>query len=274
VSLTSLKSSWPGNSPDAASEERPHITGATKIVEGEAVEDQKVLPPETQRFLEELENIGHEGEYALGTVYLLGLLGVERDTAESARLYRKAADARHVESQYVLGLMYEEGQGVPRDLSQAAWWHGKAAGQGHAGAQFSLGLLRYRGAGVPKDRASAAEWFLRAAESGNIGARFCLGLLYFRGEGVPQDHSEGARWYREAESGGSAYAGYGSGLPRYYDAASRKNNQAAVEWFYEAGRSYLEKGDRSSAAVSLQAIQEISPDDPLGRKLIDQLRAR
>lgn len=268
---SSFISSRPGISFAAETGEEPHITGASKIIGGA---DQRALPAETQGFLEEIEKRGREGQFALGTVYFFGLLGVGRDTAEAARHYRKAADTGHTEAQYNLGLMYEEGEGVPRDLSQAARWHGNAAGQAHAGAQFSLGLLHYRGAGVPKNPSEAADWVLRAAEAGNAGAQFSLGLLYSQGEGVPQDHSEAAKWYSRAAEEGSASPGYGPGLRRYYRPASRRSSQAAVEWFYQAGRSYLERGDHGLASVSLEAIQAISPDDPMGEKLMDQLQVR
>ena len=60
---------------------------------------------------------------------------------EAATLYRKAAVQGAANAQFLLGDLYESGQGVPQDYTQAAAWYRKAAEQGQAEAQFGFGGL-------------------------------------------------------------------------------------------------------------------------------------
>ena len=50
-----------------------------------------------------------------------------QDYAEAARWYRKAADQGEAQAQYVLGLMYDNGQGVTQDYAEAHMWLNLAA---------------------------------------------------------------------------------------------------------------------------------------------------
>lgn len=58
---------------------------------------------------------------------------------KAAELFRQAAEQGDAESQYRLGLLYQEGRVVQRDSDLAAKWFRKAAEQGHAKAQGKLG---------------------------------------------------------------------------------------------------------------------------------------
>jgi TPR repeat protein len=46
-------------------------------------------------------------------------LGVAKDLAEAARLFRLAADQGNANAQFNLGVMYENGEGVAKDLGEA-----------------------------------------------------------------------------------------------------------------------------------------------------------
>ena len=45
---------------------------------------------------------------------------------------KKAAEQGHVDSQFILGLMYDNGYGVPEDYAEAVRWFRKSAEQGFA----------------------------------------------------------------------------------------------------------------------------------------------
>ena len=79
---------------------------------------------------------------------------------------KKAAEQGHVDSQFILGLMYAIGEGVPEDYAEAARWYRKAAEQGHVAAQIMLGGMYARGDCVPDDDAEAVRWFRKSAEQG------------------------------------------------------------------------------------------------------------
>ncbi len=114
-------------------------------------------------------------ENALGRMYIRGD-GVARDPAEGTRWFQsateqtKALDAYNygdfalalktfrplaengqVLGQYILGLMYTNGQGVGENFPEGLKWLTKAAEQGEAKAQFSVGVIYFKGLGVAKN---------------------------------------------------------------------------------------------------------------------------
>ncbi len=74
------------------------------------------------------------------------------------------------------------------------------AEQGVAEAQFLLGVMYDKGQGVPQDYAKAAGWWRKAAEQGDPIAQYDLGVAYHNGEGVPQDYVQAHRWFNLAAS--------------------------------------------------------------------------
>ncbi len=79
--------------------------------------------------------------------------------------------------QFILGTMYETGDGFPQDSVQAVFWYRKSADQGHAGAQASLGLMYANGIGVPQDSVQAVFWYRKSAEQGDALVQSNLGLM-------------------------------------------------------------------------------------------------
>jgi TPR repeat protein len=72
--------------------------------------------------------------------------------------FRSNANQGDVESQYMLGTCYAEGNGVRQNWRQAAYWYDWAARKGHKLAQRELGLCYEEGQGVPKDKEKAITW--------------------------------------------------------------------------------------------------------------------
>lgn len=87
------------------------------------------------------------------------------DTA--AREFKILAVKGEKESQYLLGLLYEEGQGLPRDDVEAAFWYARSADQGYVDAYFALGQLFVHRKGERQDRMAAHHWFSLAKEYGH-----------------------------------------------------------------------------------------------------------
>jgi hypothetical protein len=127
-----------------------------------------------------------EAQYSLGVMHKIGW-GVQRDEAESAKWYRKAAKQGHAGA-----LLY-----APSD-DDGADWERKAAEQGHADAQYFLGGRYENGRVVTQNYAEAAKWYRKAAELGRADAQYRLGMMYDAGRGVKQDHAEAEKWLREA----------------------------------------------------------------------------
>ena len=52
--------------------------------------------------------------------------------------FKKTADGNNPEAQFMLGFIYEKGEGVTQDDEEAVKWYKRAAGQGFAPAQEVL----------------------------------------------------------------------------------------------------------------------------------------
>ncbi len=70
-------------------------------------------------------------------------------------------------AQYFLARMYADGRGVDKNPAEAAKWFRKAAAKGVQEAQVRLGGLYERGDGVPQDMEYAYGWYAVAAHLGN-----------------------------------------------------------------------------------------------------------
>jgi hypothetical protein len=102
------------------------------------------------------------------------------------------------QARFLLGYLYEHGQGLPRNYAKAAENYLAAALQGHAIAQNNLASLYERGLGVPKNSGKAFELYLASAQQGNPIAQCNLASMYYTGSSVPRNFSEAARWFRAA----------------------------------------------------------------------------
>lgn len=120
------------------------------------------------------------------------------DFATALRIYRPLAERGQTAAEYILGLMYANGQRVPQDYAEAMKWHRKAAEHGEAKAQFSVGLMYFKGLGTQKNLAEAFKWYSRAAKQGDPTAQFNLGAMYANGEIVKRDPVTALMFYTVA----------------------------------------------------------------------------
>jgi TPR repeat protein len=132
-----------------------------------------------QQYLQIIDQIHKDpndakAQYELGKCFCYGH-GVQKNEAEAAKWYRKAAELGNAEAQCMLGKFYYWGSSVPKNEAEAAKWYRKAAEQGYADAQYELGNCYYFGSGVPEDKAEAEIWYRMAAEQGNSDAQSRLG---------------------------------------------------------------------------------------------------
>ena len=159
--------------------------------------------------------------------------------------FQKKAIAGNAEAQFVIGMMYERGEGIPKVKNEfgdtitsspkdAVDWYQKAAMQGHAAAQYNLGWMYYKGEGVPKDAAKAVHWYQQAAAQGLAAAQSILGLMYDIGEGVPKDAAKAVEWFQKAAAQGDAEAQHNLGVTYYKGKGVPKDATKAVEWFQKA----------------------------------------
>ena len=113
-------------------------------------------------------------------------------SAESAALWREAAEMGHVNAQVLLAqyLLADN-----RDPDQAMAWFRKAAENGHTGSQFLMSHT--------PDLTERATWLRKAAEQGHAKAQCRLGIAYWLGQGVPRDRVKSYAWINLSSMGGT-----------------------------------------------------------------------
>lgn len=89
------------------------------------------------------------------------------DYEKAIRLFRENAEKGHGLSQYMVGIMTEQGQGTLPDEKQAFDWYMRAAKQGLADAYYALGDMYSKGISVEKDITQAYAWFDLAKQGGH-----------------------------------------------------------------------------------------------------------
>ena len=95
-----------------------------------------------------------------------------------------AAKEGHIDSQFNVGVMYEQGIGIAKNDKEALFWYEKAAAQGSSAAQYNLGVLYENGRGTAVEFAKANAMYRKASVQGDALAVGNLGMLYIRGDGV------------------------------------------------------------------------------------------
>ena len=105
-----------------------------------------------------------------------------------------SAETGNGEAQYLLGHMYEHGEGVEIDQRKSFLWYLASAQNSVPPAQYSLSLKYSFGIGTRKDVKEGLFWLEAAARQGHDYAQFKLGLDLIA-NGVKQ---KGLMWLRIA----------------------------------------------------------------------------
>ena len=135
-----------------------------------------------------------------------GLTYRQKDYPEALKYFKMASEKGSNEAAYIVGYMYEKGEGVAINYSEAGKWYRLAAKQGNTDALYSLGYLYYNGRGVSKSEVEARKFWEEAASKGHKGAQFQTGLCYYYGRGVEKDKEVGIDWIMKARKQGDKNA--------------------------------------------------------------------
>lgn len=136
-----------------------------------------------------------------------------------------------IQSYYLLGLCYVNGQGVTIKSVKGIELLKKAATYGHSNALLTLGNYYYFGDNVPQDYGKAVELYQKSAEQGNQLAQFMLGKCYFNGEGVAQNYRKGVYNFRKSALQGNPKAQCNLGWIYYYGKGVLQDYRIAVQWY-------------------------------------------
>lgn len=89
------------------------------------------------------------------------------DYPKAIGLFKTYADQGHALSQYMMGIMVEQGQGVPSDVAAAFAWYMRAAQQGIPDAYYALADMYAKGISVAADKSRAFAWYELARQGGH-----------------------------------------------------------------------------------------------------------
>ena len=101
----------------------------------------------------------------------------KEDFYEAADVCTAMAQKGDRAAQFVLGVLYYQGNGVMADMAKARKWMRKAAEQNYAQAQYNLGIMVANGQGGPTDLVNAYAWLKISAENGYAPAEDSLKQL-------------------------------------------------------------------------------------------------
>lgn len=116
-----------------------------------------------------------EGEAMLGEMLARGL-GVEKNVAE-AMPHLTRPSGENGRAAYLVGALFENGDGVSQDDREAFFWYERGAQLGDSDAMNRLGLLYAEGRGVKQDNEKAVEWLEKSAETGCENAQTNLASI-------------------------------------------------------------------------------------------------
>ncbi|MES5482016.1 tetratricopeptide repeat protein [Bradyrhizobium sp. INPA03-11B] len=195
--------------------------------------------------------------YELGRTY-----AANRQTAEAAAAWRKAADKGSTSAMVELGVLYGNGTGVAKDEAQARKLFERAAQAGNARGVSNLAAL---GGSTASDPARARELLAKSAET-NAEAQYQLGLMLAEGKGGAQDDAGARALFEKAAAQNhpgalermGAFAQAGRGGPKdsdaakaYYERAAALGDEDAKKALERARCPYVIKDKRGNAVTNL-----------------------
>lgn len=148
-------------------------------------------------------------QYQLALKYDVGI-GVDKNPALAAKLYRQAVDQEHLAALQALGIMYLQGRGraLPRntqiglDLLRLAANEGWPCTPSVLGFYLTIGLFD-----VPQDFEEGAMWLRVSAEHDDDFAQWLLADLYSGNTRAKADHIKSLKWVIIAEQNSSSNLG-------------------------------------------------------------------
>lgn len=195
--------------------------------------------------------------YELGRAY-----AANRQTAEAAAAWRKAADKGSTSAMVELGVLYGNGTGVAKDEAQARKLFERAAQAGNARGVSNLAAL---GGSPASDPIRARELLAKSAET-NAEAQYQLGMMLAEGKGGAQDDAGARALFEKAAAQNhpgalermGAFAQAGRGGPKDSDAAKAYYERAAALGDEDAKKAlervrcpYVIKDKRGNAVTNL-----------------------
>ena len=118
------------------------------------------------------------------------------------------ADKNDIQAIIDLGDKYFAGDGVEKDFAQAAVWYKKAADLGFGPACRQIGLMLLHGVGVSADNEASIKYFMKGAELNDYICLYTLGMMCKDGNVLPPNSQEAVSWLEKSAAQGYIPAHY------------------------------------------------------------------
>lgn len=194
-----------------------------------------------------------EAALALARLYRSGVVSGESTgaanemTARAITLLRESSEKGNGMAAYMVGYLYEVGDGVEKDAGEALKWYDKGAKLGAPAALAAAARLYGQGAGGSGNIQKATLYMRRAAQAGSINAALELGEALFASGGyyIAIEKDEALMWLKRA--------------------AEANNNRAInrlAEWYLKTGSAeaalpYLQKSAERNTFTAYYSMYRI-----------------
>ncbi|WP_020591612.1 SEL1-like repeat protein [Kiloniella laminariae] len=145
------------------------------------------------------------------------LVPVTTDPQAAFPWLKKAAELGRPEAEYLLGQLYQKGEGLPKkntpeeNIEQALLWYERAARSTHVDAQHALAQLFDERGTDQENQSNAFRWYQQAANQGHPRAQYRLGTFYRDGRGTLPNDWQAATWFSNAAGRGHLEAQFALG---------------------------------------------------------------
>jgi serine/threonine protein kinase len=194
------------------------------------------------------------------------------DTTTALQRFREAADTGDKHAQYMLGYMYQNGNGVMADFTTALEWYNRAAASNYAPAQSQIGFMNLTGQAGAKNYAAAQSWFALAAKQHYAPAEYQLGYMAQHGLGMKRNFPQMLDWYIQAADQNYPQAQQQLGYCYQMGLGVEKNPGEAVHWYTLAAQQNLPTAMFSLGQMYYNGLG-VATDQAAGRDWISRAAA-
>ncbi|KAK8871335.1 hypothetical protein M9Y10_007055 [Tritrichomonas musculus] len=158
----------------------------------------------------------------------------EKNYDKALEFLKKSSEGGNMNASYLLGLMYENGEGLERDFNKAKKCYEKSAEQGNSHGYNRIGFCYKNGLGIESDYPKAFKYYKKASDMGNKLSINNLGICYEQGDGVKQDYSKAVECYKKASELGNSGGSYNLADCYEQGVGVKKDLSKAIEYYQKA----------------------------------------
>ena len=139
----------------------------------------------------------------MASIYYYGYGSIKSDKSKAYNMLSLLPKNKlNAVSNYLLGEMFELGEGTNQSFNTALVYYMKSAEQGNTDAMCKLGNFYEWGQGIAQNDSIAFIQYSKAANAGNPWGQRCVAHCYYSGSGTKKDIDTATQWIKTAAKGG------------------------------------------------------------------------